>query len=72
MVEYSTILIIEIGFGKNMLTNLKKNIEAKIYPHSSLVSGNLSSLNKGRVWGGGEFSGGTPCKILVFPFSEGN
>ena len=52
MVEYSTILIIEIGFGKNMLTNLKKNIEAKIYPHSSLVSGNLSSLNKGRVWGG--------------------
>ena len=47
IVEYSTILIIEIGFTEDILTKKNKKIrEIKIYQHPSLSSGNLSPLIK--------------------------
>ena len=46
IVEYSTILKIEIGFDKNILT--KKNRYMKIYPHPSLFSGNPIHLIKAK------------------------
>ena len=45
IVEYSTILIIEIEFDKNTLEK-KKPREMKIYPHSSLSSGHPILLTK--------------------------
>ena len=45
IVEYSTILIIEIGFSENTKNKIKTR-EAKIYPQPRLSSGNLNTLNK--------------------------
>ena len=66
IVEYSTILIIEIGFGENTLTEKIKIREVKIYPHTRFSSDNLRMLTKETKK---ELSGGNPCKIPVVPFS---
>ena len=49
IVEYFTILIIEIGFGENILTKKGrkiKNQRVKIYPHPNLSSGNPIESNQ--------------------------
>ena len=68
IMEYSTTLIIEIGFGENTLTRLKKIREAKIYPYPSLFNGNLILLNKGEEKKLKKRSVGEPlAKSQLFP-----
>ena len=58
IVEYSTILIIEFGFGENTLT--EKNIRGV----KRKSSGNPIPSTKVKM-----ISGGTPGKIMVVSFS---
>ena len=46
IVEYSIILIIEIGFGENTLTRIIKIREAKINPQPRFSSENLIPFSK--------------------------
>ena len=79
IVEYFTILIIEIGFGKNVITGGERKPKKGKYIHtpvwlvcSKLKPDFVDQKKKGKKEKKKSLVGESLCKILVVPFSEWN